>query len=73
MFLSTMERNELIMLVKAIQVSTGTEKEVDDLVCRFLKNVSDPEAIDYLYAKKYEKLTAEEIVDKALSYKPFQL
>ena len=68
-----MKRNDLIELVKSILTSPGTESEVDALVAIFLNNVPDPGAIDYLYAKKYEGLTPEQIVDKALSYKPFYL
>jgi hypothetical protein len=68
-----MERDELIRLVIRIQSFDGTEKELDALVDTFLHNVPDPSALDYLYGKKYEQLNAEQIVDKALSYKPFYL
>lgn len=68
-----MERIELIELVKEIQSSSGTEEEVDNLVNTFIRNVQDPNALDYLYSKQYEDLTPEEIVDKVLNYKPFQL
>ena len=66
-----MERLSLIKLVNEIMLSTGTEEEVDNLVSLFLKNIADPNALDYIYSKEYEGLTSEQIVDKALSYKPF--
>lgn len=69
-----MTRNELIELVKKIQSKqTKTEKEVIKLVLLFEENVPDPNASDYIFEKKHELLSPEEIVDKALSYKPIQL
>jgi len=66
-----MERSKLIELVERIQSFAGSEKEIDILIDVFLQNVPDPGALDYLHAKKYETLTPEQIVEKALSYKPF--
>jgi hypothetical protein len=68
-----MNRTELIELVKKISVADGTEEELDNMVDTFMENVPDPNAVDYIFQKQYEGLTAEEIVDKALSYKPFIL
>lgn len=68
-----MDRNDLINLVKQIQNSSGDEKEVDDLVKEFIENVPDPEALDYLFSKQYDGWSADQIVDKALMYKPFLL
>lgn len=68
-----MTRTELIQLVEKIRASEGTEKELNELMDLFLKNVPDPNAGGYLFLKEYENLTSEEIVAKALSYKPFML
>lgn len=69
-----MTRNELIELVKKIQSKeTKTEKEVIKLVLLFEENVPDPNASDYIFEKKHELLSPDEIVDKAMSYKPIQL
>jgi hypothetical protein len=68
-----MERDELIKLVKRITLFDGSEKEVDIMIGIFLKNVPDPNALAYLHEKEYEHFTAEQIVDKALAYKPFIL
>jgi hypothetical protein len=64
-------RDELIQLVKDITTPKGkTEEEINELIDLLEKNVPHPSVTDLIY---FENLTAEEIVDKALSYKPFQL
>ncbi|WP_299611417.1 bacteriocin immunity protein [uncultured Aquimarina sp.] len=66
-----MTRRELIELVKEIiNVENKTEKEIDRLLEILEQNVPDPEVSDLIY---YDELTPEQIVDKALSYKPIQL
>lgn len=67
-----MTREELIELVEKIIRAEGTEQEVIDNVLLFKQNVPDPEASNYFVKKEYDDLTAEQIVDKALSYKPIQ-
>ncbi|MDR2272058.1 MAG: hypothetical protein LBF27_14225 [Sphingobacterium sp.] len=67
-----LSRQELIDLVKRISNAEGTtEQEDDDMLDLFLENVPDPNAADYIFSKEYEGLSAEEIVDRALAYKPF--
>jgi len=39
------------------------------MVDQFLENVPDPNAASYIFDLEYEDLTAEEVVDKALTYK----
>ena len=66
-----MTRKELIDLVKDITtVENKTEKEINELLEILKQNVPDPEVSDLIY---YDELTPEEIVDKALIYKPIQL
>ncbi|MBD1262559.1 bacteriocin immunity protein [Maribacter polysiphoniae] len=66
-----MTRNELIDLVKDIlDVETKTEKEIDQLLDILKQNVPDPEVSDLIY---WNDLSPEEIIDKALTYKPIQL
>jgi hypothetical protein len=65
-----MNREELIELVKKIQAGGHTEEEVHNLVQQFSKNVPDPQGYEYIF---YGKLTPEQTVDKALSYRPIQL
>jgi len=69
-----MTREELIQLAKKIRYAeASSEKEMDNDIERFLSNVPHPNASDYFFNKKYEGMTLEEIVDKALSYKPIIL
>ena len=69
-----MTRTELIELAEKIQNASGaTEKENDELLELFLANVPDPNASNYFFELEYDELGPEEIVDKALAYKPFQL
>lgn len=50
-----------------------TEEENDRMLQRFLENVPDPNASNLFFSVEYEDLEAEEIVEKALSYKPIRL
>ncbi|HVU57810.1 MAG TPA: hypothetical protein VHD83_22265 [Puia sp.] len=66
-----MTREELIELVKKIQTVEGyTEEQIHDMVRLFIANVPDPNAYGDIF---HSDLSPEEIVDKALSYKPIQL
>ena len=65
-----MSREELIELVKKIMKCEGTEEEVDNMIDILEKNVIDPEVTNYIF---YEENTPEEVVDKALAYKPIIL
>ncbi len=65
-----MSREELIELVKKIMKCEGTEEEVDNMIDILEKNVIDPEVTNYIF---YEENTPEEVVDKALTYKPIIL
>ena len=65
-----MDREELIRLVERIMRCEGTEEEQDDLLELLEKNVLDPQVSNYIF---YEENTPEEVVDKALAYKPIIL
>ena len=65
-----MTRDELILLVDKIMKYQGTENEIDEMIKLLEKNVIDPEVTNYIY---YEENTPEEVVDKALAYKPIIL
>lgn len=65
-----MQKQKLIELIEKIQRSEGTQEEADhdiDLLCN---SVADPQAANYIFQ---ENLTAEEIANKILDYKPIQL
>lgn len=65
-----MTREELISLVEKIMKCQGSEEEIDEMIKLLEKNVVDPEVTNYIF---YEENTPEEVVDKALAYKPILL
>ena len=65
-----MTREELILLVDKIMKCQGSEKEIDEMMELLEKNVIDPEVSNYIF---YEENTPEEVIDKALTYKPIIL
>ncbi len=66
-----MNKGELIELVRQIiAIDNKTEKEIDVLTDQLVSNVPHPEVTDLIY---YADLTPEEIVERALSYKPIRL
>ena len=65
-----MQRQELIELIRKIQRSEGTEEEADNDIGLLCRSFADPQAANYIY---YEELSAEEIADKIINYKPIQL
>ena len=67
-----LSRKQLIKLVEKIKNAQGTEKEIDDMIALLGRNVPDPEVTDLIFWNE-ENLTSEQIVDKALSYKPIIL
>lgn len=65
-----MTRDELTSIVRKIANAEGTEAEQDRLLDLLMQNVPDPNVADYIF---YDELSPEEIVDRALAYKPIQL
>lgn len=65
-----MLRKELIELIEKIKCSEGTEEEANNDIDVLYNNVADPQAINYIFQ---EDLSAEEIADIILDYKPIQL
>lgn len=74
-----MNRHELIALVERILAGDApTEEEHDRLIELFEKNVPRPGASDLIFWPEHaigesRDLTAEEVVDIALSYRPIAL
>lgn len=65
-----MNKEELIDLVEKIMKCEGTEDEIDNMIELLEENVLDPQVSNYIFK---EDNTPEEVVDKALSYKPILL
>jgi len=67
-----LSREELIILVEKIINCEGTEEEIDQMIEIVEKNVPHPEVSDLIFWDE-EDLSPEQIVDKALNYKPIIL
>jgi hypothetical protein len=65
------QRRTNIVSEKIRNVDAETEEKMDANVDLFEQNVPDPTAPDYFLVKNSEGMTEEEIVDRALTYKPF--
>ncbi|BBK78747.1 bacteriocin immunity protein [Clostridium butyricum] len=65
-------REELIDLVNKIIECEGSEEEIDEMIEVVKRNVPYPDISDLIYWSE-DELTPEEIIDKALNYKPIQL
>lgn len=65
-----MNKVELVDLVKKIIACEETEEVMDAMIDLFDDNVPHPAGSDFIFLKKYEGLTPEEIVDKATDYQP---
>jgi hypothetical protein len=68
-----MTRENLIVLGKKIMNAEGTEEEYRVNILLFKSNVPNPNAANYFFDIKYNDLTIEQIVDKAMSYRSIQL
>ncbi|MER7700191.1 bacteriocin immunity protein [Streptomyces sp. NPDC096095] len=72
-----LSRDQLVELVRKIMAEHGTEEEVDGLVEILEASVPHPRVLNLIYHPDMEgftdDLTAEEVVDTALSYTPFAL
>lgn len=67
-----LNREELIALVQKIMKAEGTEEELHHDIALLRQAVLDPKVTDYIFWSK-EELTAEQVVDKALEYRPILL
>lgn len=68
-----LSKGELIALINKIRdVEFETGEERDAILYKFESNVPDPQALNLIYHHK-PRLTPEEIVEKALAYKPIIL
>ncbi|MGW3649763.1 bacteriocin immunity protein [Streptomyces sp. NPDC000878] len=73
----SMTRDQLVELVRKIMASEGAEEEVDRMIEILEGNVPHPRVLGLIFHPELEGLpdevTAEQVVDTALSYKPIAL
>ena len=67
-----LNKSELVTLVELIIHADGTEKEIDQMVYILKRNVPHPAVTDLIFWNKVP-LTAEQVVEIALAYKPILL
>ncbi|QDT38346.1 bacteriocin immunity protein [Stratiformator vulcanicus] len=67
-----LDRRQLIELVTRLMRSYGTEDDIDVMIDQFEQNVPHPEPSDLIFYPQRE-MSAEEIVDMAINYKPIVL
>lgn len=65
-------KEELVELVEKIMNAAGTEEEIDAMLDELRKNVPHPSVSDLIFWPE-EELTAEEIVELALAFRPIVL
>lgn len=67
-----LSRDELIILVSKIISGEGSESEIDEMLDLLERNVPDTHVSDLIFWSDIE-YSPEEIVNKAMSYKPIIL
>ncbi|MBA2937108.1 bacteriocin immunity protein [Paenibacillus sp. CGMCC 1.16610] len=70
--MKVLNKEELIELVRKIMNVEGSEEVIDNMIKLLKSNVPYPEVSDLIYWNENE-LTAEQVVEQALNYKPIQL
>ncbi|GIM54899.1 bacteriocin immunity protein [Capnocytophaga cynodegmi] len=65
-----LNKEEIISLIQKIRTENLSETEEDAILEELEKGVLDPDISDYIY---WSELSAEEIADKVLNYKPIIL
>ncbi|GIJ93748.1 hypothetical protein [Capnocytophaga stomatis] len=65
-----LRREKIIDLIQKVRTENLTETEEDTILEELEKGVLDPNISDYIY---WSELSAEEIADKALNYRPITL
>ena len=68
----THDNENYLQAIERLQEGVGTDEEQDNDINYLRKNLLDPKIIDYIFHSKPE-MASEEILEKALSYKPILL
>ncbi len=68
----TLSREELIDPVRRIVATQGSQEEIDTCIRLLERSVPDPQVTNYIFYST-PAMAPEEIVDRALSYRPISL
>jgi hypothetical protein len=67
-------REQLVALVQRIMGATGSEEEQHADRAYLRASVADPQVLDYIYwPPDGKEMSAEEVIDRALAYRPIEL
>jgi hypothetical protein len=67
---SRLHRDALVALIARIQAAPGAEQDTDADIQRLVEAVLDPNAVNYIF---HDDLSATEIADRILQYRPVVL
>lgn len=67
---SRLHRDALVALIMRIQAAPGTEQDTDADIQQLVEAVLDPDAVNYIF---HDDLSATEIADRILQYRPVVL
>lgn len=70
--MNKLSKEELIEIVKKLCNGEGDDEECSEWIDILIKNTKCPEISNYIFWSK-EELTPEQIIEKALSYRPILL
>ena len=63
----------MVSFIEDVVNCVCTEEEIDAIVELLIKETGCPEILDYIFYPENDEVTAEEILEKALSYKSINL
>lgn len=70
----TMSRAQGILLVqRLIDADYASDTEADEIIAALKRGLGCPHISDYIFWSFDPQLTAQKVVDRALSYEPFDL
>ncbi|WP_228811675.1 hypothetical protein [Nocardia otitidiscaviarum] len=72
--MADLDRGQLVELVARIASAEGSDEQLDEWLTQLTNTVADPRISDYIFWDFSDPpLTPEQIVDKALAYRPIEL
>ncbi|MFF0636833.1 hypothetical protein ACFYTS_30510 [Nocardia sp. NPDC004151] len=72
--MAKLDRVQLIELVARVASGEGSDEQLDEWLTQLQDSVADPRISDYIFWDFSDPpLTAEQIVDKSLAYRPIVL
>lgn len=67
-----LDRDELLRIIRQLVAADGSEAEQDELIRVLRRAVMDPRVLDYIFWPD-RSMNPEQILDRALAYRPISL